>query len=76
MGRTIYSFTYNDGKRIASVTDIAGRTIKYEYEPTGDLKKVIADTQTIWTYTYNSYHGMTSKANGLNETYTMEYQYP
>ena len=29
----------------------------------------------IHRYTYNNYHGITTKTNPLNETYTIEYQY-
>ena len=79
MGRTIFTFTHNSGGRISSVTDIAGRTINYEYDTTGNLIKV-STTQnsqsiTLSTYTYNANHGITTKSNPLNETYTIEY-YP
>lgn len=79
MGRTIFTFTHNAGGRISSVTDIAGRTINYEYDPTGNLIKV-STTQnsqsiTLSIYTYNSNHGILTKANALQETYTIEY-YP
>jgi RHS repeat-associated protein len=79
MGRTIFTFTHNAGGRIASVTDIAGRTVNYEYDTSGNLIKV-STTQnsqpvTIGSYTYNNNHGILTKANALNETYTIEY-YP
>ena len=76
MGRTIFTFAYNAGGRISGVTDIAGRTMTYEYDAIGNLIKVKYGTQVISEYTCNSYHGLTSKGNALNETYTVEYQYP
>lgn len=84
MGRTIFTFTHNAGGRISSVTDIAGRTINYEYDSSasggGNLIRVSTTqnsqpTTLISSYTYNSNHGITSKSNALQETYTIEY-YP
>ncbi|KAF0143501.1 MAG: YD repeat protein [Nitrospirae bacterium] len=79
MGRTIFTFTHNTGGRISSVTDIAGRTINYEYDAIGNLIKVSSTLNsqllTLNSYTYNGNHGILTKANALQETYTIEY-YP
>ncbi|MHB8882794.1 MAG: DUF6531 domain-containing protein [Thermodesulfovibrionales bacterium] len=75
LNRQIFTFTYNTGGRISSVTDIAGRILNYEYDPAGNLTKVTHGTEVISTYTYNNNHGLTSKSNALEETYTIEY-YP
>jgi len=75
-GRQVLTFTYNAAKRIDSATDFAGRIINYEYDQIGRIIKVKQAGITIAVYTYNNYHGITSKANALNETYTIEYEYP
>jgi len=74
-GRQVLTFTYNTGGRISSVTDIANRTVNYEYDAIGNLTRVTHDASRITQYTYNTYHGITTKSNPLNETYTIEYQY-
>jgi len=75
-GRVALNFTYNAGGHIATTTDAAGRTVSYEYDTFGNLIKATGPSSAIHTYTYNSYHGITSKTNALDETYTIEYQYP
>lgn len=75
MNRHIFTFTYNAQAKISQITDIAGRTINYEYDAIGNLIKVTHGDEIIATYTYNTYHGITSKTNALSETYTIEY-YP
>jgi RHS repeat-associated protein len=75
IGRTIFTFIYNAAGRISSVTDIANRAISYEYDSVGHLIRVKHENDILFKYTYNSNHGITSKSNALNETYTIEY-YP
>lgn len=75
MGREIYTFIYTAENRIARVTDLAGRAIDYGYDPLGNLELVSHDGQVLARYSYNTYHGITSKANALDETYSIEYRY-
>ena len=74
-GRTALSFTYNAAGRIETVTDVADRTVAYQYDAFGHLTEVDGLGESAHSYTYNTYHGVTSKANALGETYTIEYQY-
>lgn len=81
MARQIYTITYNSTNRISQITDLAGRTVTYDYDGTGNLIRVSAPLSPnstpviLHTYTYNTYHGLTTKTNALSETYTIEY-YP
>jgi len=75
MGKQSFTFTYNAGGRIDSVSDLAGRATSYEYDSFGNLTKVSQQGRTIALYSYNSFHGVTSKSNALTETYTIDY-YP
>lgn len=80
MDRTIFTFTNSTSHgRITSVTDLAGRAVNYEYDADGNLVKVMHPAAAtgkpapVYEYTYNTYHGMTSKTNPVGEKYLIEY---
>jgi RHS repeat-associated protein len=75
MGREIFTFSYTAENRIARITDLAGSSIDYGYDGFGNLELVAHNGEVLARYAYSSYHGITSKANVLDETYTIEYQY-
>lgn len=74
-GRIAFTLNYNSAGRIASVTNVAGRIVTYDYDVFGNLIKANLGGEILASYTYNSNHGLTTKANGLIETYTIDY-YP
>jgi RHS repeat-associated protein len=75
VGRQALTFTWNASERIESATDLAGRTVTYGYDPFGNLVSVTDPAGFESNYAYNTFHGITSKANPLGETYTIEYRY-
>lgn len=74
-GRQAFNLNYNADGHISSVTDIAGRTITYDYDAFGNLSKVRRNGDLRASYTYNANHGVISKTNALNETWSIDY-YP
>lgn len=75
-GRQALAFTHNAAGRISAVTDAASRTITYDYDSFGNLATATYPGGAAINYAYNTYHGITSRINPLNETTTVEYQYP
>lgn len=77
--REALTLTYNTNNKITSVKDITGRVTNYEYDSSGNLIKVSSTSNsqpiTLNSYTYNTFHGITTKSNAIGETYTIEYQY-
>src|SRR6266568_2027594 len=73
-GRTVYTLTWSDN-HISKVTDLSGRAITYSYT-NGNLASVSHDSDTIFSYTYNSDHGLITNSNAQNETWRIGYRYP
>lgn len=73
-GRAALTFTYNAAGRIETAADLAGRTVSYRYDDFGNLVEVTDAGQQVHSYTYNAFHGLTSKTNPLGETFTVEYR--
>ncbi len=72
-GRQIFSFSYNVDGRIATVTDLAGRVVSYDYDSFGNSTQVRYGSSITATYAYNTNHGITTKANGVGDSYTILY---
>lgn len=74
IGRQIFSFSYNTDGRIATVTDLAGRVVSYDYDSFGNATQVRYNSSIAATYAYNTNHGITTKANGVGDSYTILYK--
>lgn len=74
-GRQVFTFSYS-GNHISRVTDIAGRSIDYQYDDKGNLRTVLHDGRIVSAYSYNGYHGLTSRGNSLGETWSITYNNP
>lgn len=73
-GRRIFTLSWTDN-HITQVTDLSGRSVSYEYS-SGNLVTVKHDSDTLFSYGYNSDHGLISNANALGETWRIGYRYP
>ena len=73
-GRSL-TFTYNGFKKVASVTDPAGRVTTFGYDSTGRKLTQITDPngRTI-QYTYNTLYQLTSKVDKDGRVFTYTYQ--
>jgi len=72
-GRQIFSFSYNADGHIATVTDLVGRVVNYDYDSFGNPTQVHYGSSIAATYAYNNNHGITTKANGTGDSYTILY---
>jgi RHS repeat-associated protein len=73
-GRTL-TFTYTALKKIASVTDPAGRVTSFQYDSTGRrLLKIIDPNGRTIQYAYNVLYQLTSKVDKAGRMFTYTYQ--
>jgi len=75
-GREVFALGYNAEGHIDRVTDLAGRSVDYEYDAYGNLTGVRQGGGELAGYVYNGYHGLMQKTNAVGETYRIDYQYP
>ena len=75
--RTVFTLTWDNG-HISRVTDLAGWAITYSYDGGGNLTgishidPVTSAPETLFTYVYNSVHGLTGNRNAEIETWTVK----